>query len=67
MTGIDTASDEPQRKRVTGGILRISSQKPVYDIAKGSGFGPIIITKVGFWGRRCGEPTCSAAPTRQQY
>lgn len=39
MTGIDTASDEPQRKRVTGGILRISSQKPVYDIVK-QGFWP---------------------------
>jgi len=33
MTGRDTASDEPHRKRVTGGIFRISFQNPVYDIA----------------------------------
>jgi len=32
MTGRDTASDEPHRKRVTGGIFRISFQNPVYDI-----------------------------------
>jgi hypothetical protein len=32
MTGTDTASDEAHKKRVTGGILRISSQNPVYDI-----------------------------------
>jgi hypothetical protein len=33
ITGRDTASDEPHRKRVTGGIFRISFQNPVYDIA----------------------------------
>ena len=34
MTGTDTASDEPHKKRVTGGILRISSQNPVYDMVE---------------------------------
>ena len=34
MTGRVTASDEPHRKRVTGGIFRISSQNPVYGIAR---------------------------------
>ena len=37
ITGTDTANDEPHRKRVTGGILRSSSQNPVYDIARARG------------------------------
>jgi len=36
MAGIDTASEEPHRKRVTGGILRSSFQNPVYDIVRRS-------------------------------
>jgi len=55
MTGTDTANDEPQRKRVTGGILRSSSQNPVYDIARARVFLARyrIFTEVGIWGEGC--------------
>jgi hypothetical protein len=34
MIGNVTASDEPHRKRVTGGMLRIASMKPAFAIAE---------------------------------
>ena len=62
MTGTEIANHETQRKRVTGGILRISSKNHLNDIARARGFGQVSYNYRGRDMWECGKDGVCEGP-----